>query len=785
MLIDLRHLFRSLRRSPATAATAILTLGLTLGIGASIFAIVDAVILTPLPFANPEALVVAGETPVDEESAAPRTVSYATFEAWRERTSSMAALAALDGTNLTLTGIGAAERIRTRDVTPNFLALLGVSPILGRTFGPEDVGRSSALISSAFWHGKLAGDAGVIGRRLVLGGREHTIVGVLDDSVSRTFDRGDVWRQLPVPRDEATRSGYRVRVLARLAPDVTLSNFEAALDDVSRTAAPPARATVARLAATLAGDRANTLGLLAVAASLAILIAFTNLAGLSVVRLIDRRSELVLRNALGADRFAAVKQLLLEAGVLVAAGTLAGLLLALWVTPSAGRLALGQIGALADRNITVGWRVVGVLALVGFACAVVCGLLPALATTKAQMVDVLRREVTPSSREHALRRAFVAAQVAVAFVLLVSMSLLGQALFRVTAINPGVDARGVLTLQLSLPSTVYTPERVASSYSTLHGALQERLGQRTVSIVDELPLTGDGGRRLVSAGQSGRRPEAVVRAASPGYFDVMRIPIVSGRPLGPEDHSTAPLRVVITTSLAARLFGSDSPLGRQIRVGVNGQDAEVIGVAGDVKHRALDEATLPTVYLSALQAPSPSSIIVIRSPLPDADVMAVVREEVARVDRDLPVYGVRRMEDVVAASPGVPARRLVAAAFTAFALLAVVLSAIGLFGVAAHEVARRRAEFALRIAVGANPMRILRSTLARGTSMVAAGLAAGGVLSIAALRAFGGVIDSSGYPDALSVGLAAVVLVATGAGAVLPAALRAARTDPAIALRGD
>jgi hypothetical protein len=277
----------------------------------------------------------------------------------------------------------------------------------------------------------------------------------------------------------------------------------------------------------------------------------------------------------------------------------------------------------------------------------------------------------------------------------------------------------------------------------------------------------------------------VVRAAGAGYFDVMRIPIVAGRSFDRGDNALAPLRAVISKSLAEPLFAVEPAVGRHVRLAATGQVAEIVGVTGEVKHRALDEASLPTVYLPALQAPSPSTVVVVRSAQPDADVIAAVREAVARLDPDLPVYAVRSMRDVVAASPGVPARRVLIAAFTGFAVLAVVLGALGLFGLAAHDVACRRRELALRIALGADQRSILTATLAQGASTLGLGLVVGGVLSIWAARALGTVMFAADHLDVLSVGVAVAVLAVAGAGAVLPAALRAARTDPLAALRAE
>jgi predicted permease len=786
MLIDLLHLARTLRRSPASAGAAIVTLALTLGAGASIFAVVDAVLLTPPPFANPEALVTLGETPIDEPAAAPRTVSYATFAAWRERAGSLAALEAVDGTNLTLTELGAAERVSASDVTPGFLTLLGVTPALGRAFDLDDVGRRVVVISHAFWRGKLGADPDVIGRRIVLGGQPHTIVGVLPEPFFFALNTGDLWRPLAVPVAQAARTGIRVRGFGRLARNVTPAHLAGVLDEVSRASSPPARVVATPVATAIAGDATRTLGLLAGAAALAMVIAFTNLAGLLIVRSIDRRRELAVRSALGARRFEIARQLLLEAQALVVMGTLGGVLLALWMTPAVARLVLEQFGGVANRDVAVNWRVIGAVSIVASACAWICGLLPALVAARRSIVDVLRRGATPPPRELNLRRVFVTGEVAVAFVLLVSMTLLGRSLLRVLDVNPGFDARGVLTLSVSVPAASYSSvERVVSFYTALQRALEERLGPQAISIVNEIPLTGDRGRSLVSVPPTEMGREAVVREAGTAYFDVMRIPVVAGRPFDRRDNMSAALRVVVSESLAARLFAFEEPIGRRVRLAATAQVAEIVGVVGDVKHRALDEADSPTVYLSAWQTPSRSRHVVVRSARPDADVLTAVREEVARLDRDLPVYSRRSMQEVVAASPGVPARRVLTATFMGFALLAVVLGAIGLYGVVAHDVACRRVELGVRMALGADPMRILNATFAQGASMVGSGLVVGGLLSIWAARALSSVGFATDRVDALSVGVPAAMLVVAGVLAVLPAARRAARTDPLIALRSE
>ena len=789
MRIHLLHLARHLRRAPISALSAAVTIALTLGAAASIFAVVDAVVLTPPPFADPDALFTVGEVALDERAiATPRGVAYTTFDAWRDRARSLASFEAFDGTNLTLTEIAQPERLSVTDATPGLLTLLGVSPALGRTFAADDVGQPVAIVSDAFWRGKLSADSNVIGREIVLGGRSHIVIGVLPEGFVFGLAVADVWRPLAVPPAEAARNGLRVLTIARLKRGVTVAEVTAALDGVSGASKPPARVVARPVTTVITGDHTTTLTLLAGAAGLAMLIAFANLAGLLIVRSIDRRRELAVRTALGARPGEIARQLLLESGAIVALGTIGGIVLAWSMTTAVANLVLERVpGQRPISDVVISWRVIGGLTFLASVCAWICGSVPALSAARWNIVDVLRRGVTPSAGERDVRRAFVVGEVTLAFLLLVAMSLLGRSLFTLLNINPGFEARGVLALQVSLPSAVYrTPEQVAAFYSTLQTALAEHLGSRAVAVVDEIPLSGAGGQRLVGArpGDPGR--EAIVRSASPDYFAVMHIPVVMGRSFEPVDSDTVTTpRVVISQSLADRLFASESPVGRQIWMVDRAILADVIGVVGDVKHRTLGETPMPTLYESSLQEPSNSSIVVVRSGRQTADVIAAVRDEVARLDSKLPVYRIRPLEDVIAASPGLPARRLLTAAFTAFAILAVVLSAIGLFGVAAHDVACRRIELSLRIALGANPMGLLRATLGRGVVTVAIGLMLGSGLSIWAVRALSGVVFTSGHPDLFSTAGAAMVLMAAGVGAVFPAALSASRSDPRTVLDGE
>jgi putative ABC transport system permease protein len=786
-------LWRNFGRSPAASVTAVLTLSLTLGLGASIFAVVDAVLLRPAPFADPKALVTLGEILPGDSVTAARSVRYGTLEGWRERAGSLAAIEASDATHLTLTGLGPAEQLHVTNVTPGFLPLLGIGPAVGRPFEVADLSQRVVILTHALWRAKLGADPSWIGRAIVLGGEPHTVVGVLPDTFAYPLDQVDLFRPLPLPPPDpanpGARAGFQVGVIARLASEISPTDLTEILDEISQRSSPPARVVATPMADVVARGSASTLRLLAGAAALACLVAFANLAGLLLVRSIDRRRELAVRTALGASPALLARQMTLEATTLVSIGVASGILVAWWITPVVGRLALEQFGALAGRELSLSWRVTGIVTILALAAGGLCGLLPAYIASRHGVAGVLARGVTAAPREIGLRRAFVTSVVTMACVLLVCLSLIGRSLWTVLGVDPGFDPRGVLTVAVPVTSTTKYAgaDRLAIFFASLHRALEQRFGPGTVSVVNELPLTHDRGRGAVRLHPADSPVEVVRREIGPSYFDVMRIPIVAGRALDARDDASAPLRVVVSESLAVGLFAGDPPVGRQIRLGPEGRTvAEIVGVAGDVKHASLDaDGFWPTMYVSAWRSPSRSMVLVIRAQRPDAQVTTAVREEVAQLDSDVPVRLVRTMEQVAASSPGVPARRVLVAAFTSFALLAIGLVALGLFGVVAHDVAARRRELALRLALGADPRRILLKTVGQAISMVGTGLVPGGILSLWATRAFGTVVVETSQFDPGDVLLAALVLMVVGALAVLPTAQRAARTDPLAALLAD
>ncbi len=478
-----------------------LTLALTMGVGTAIFALLDAVVLTPPPFVEPESLVLVGEVPAGTTAATPYPVSWTTFQRWREYRRAVTQVEAFDSTNMTLTGRGPAERVSGTAVTTGFFSLLGISTVLGRTWSEEQSDSDVAVVSEGFWREKLGMDA-ALGRPILLGGRSFTVIGVLPPQFEFGLNPSDVWvplRRLP-----------RVRVLARLAPGTSAVEASLVLDEVSRQATPPAKALARPVTAVIAGSAAAIVPLMLVAAAVAVSLAVINLTGLLGVRAIERHREFAIRRALGARTIEIVKQVVVEAHVVVAAGAAGGILVALWVTPWVGRL-----GRIPATGISVSWKAMAALGIVAWACAWLCGLAVAARGYRVSGSELLSRATSPGPRERSLRSALVCIEVMLAFVLLASLALVGRSLQRTLAIDPGFDAAGVLTAGVSLPRERYPDApRVAAFYRSVGTVLSDRWGAGTSP--SSMSCRSTAMQAEASSVRSARRPSRRRFFASPG-----------------------------------------------------------------------------------------------------------------------------------------------------------------------------------------------------------------------------------------------------------------------------
>ncbi|HUE84541.1 MAG TPA: FtsX-like permease family protein [Vicinamibacterales bacterium] len=780
MLSDLRYAWRSLRRSPASAIAAVVSLAVALGLGTTIAAVVDRTLLAPLPFPDPEMLVVAGEVPIDEPGASPRGVSMATFEAWRARAATAVQLEPYDPVNVTLSSSEQPERLSATAATPGLLRLLGVTPRMGRLFG--DAEGPVIVVSDDFWRRHLHADPHPLGKAIVLGGQPHIIVGVLPPAFEFPLNRSSLWLPLMIGDLDG---GTRVRLLGRLQPGVSVTSTLALLDERPGATPESTRAAVRPLQTILAGSAQTAMPLLLMAALLAVTLTAANLSGLLMLRTMDRSRELAVRAALGATRGQIARQVLFESHLIVACGTAAGALLALWTAPAAVQLASDSLGATV--NTSSNWRAFGALAAMAVACAWLCAAVPAISAVKRRRAIAAGRELASASgRDILVRRALVIGEVTIAFVLVAAMLLVGRSLQRLTSVSPGFDAARVLVARMSLPAPQYRDAAAVSTfYSQLDSALGARLGEGSVAIVDELPLTGDRGRTLAGLARDSASLDAVARVAGPRYFRVLGIPLIDGREFTASDDGRAPARVIVSRRTAERLFGDGRAAGRTLWVHALSGPAEIIGVVADVKHRALDEGDVPTVYFSALQQPSRSNHIVMRTSGDPADALQILRAEARRLDPRLPVYSPGALADVVAASPGVSLRRVVATTFSAFALLAMIIAAVGVFGVVAHDVSRRRLELALRLALGADPRRLQRGIVMQAVAMLAPGVAGGMLVWFALAPGLRAVLYETSLSDPTTFIVVIAVLACCALGAAAIPARQVARTSPFPALRGE
>ena len=784
MLTDLAHAFRSLIRTPVSAGAAVLTIALVLGAGVSLVALVEKVLWTPLPYPAAESLVRVGEVPLSDRQSAMRPISRATFEAWTAAgAGSFDELEAFDALNVTLTGNGFADRVGANRVRPRFFTMVGVQPILGRL--PTDSDSSKiVVISHDLWRTRFGADPSALGRILTIGAEPHAVIGVLPEGFHFPLGDADLWMPLAAPTaDDGT--GRVLRVIGRLAPGRTPPAAAASLDSVSGRSVPASRAVAQPLRDAVIGNAAATLWLLVAAAAFALLMAAANLAGLLLLRWADRERELALRAALGASQWALVRSIVAESHLIVAGGAAGGLLLSMWLSPIVRRIAADQIATPVSTQSTFGSATLWLLTAGSLFAAWASAAQPiGRALRSSRLLESAHRGSTRPVRGLA-GRGLIVGQLVISFVLLAAVVLVGQSLQRLLSANAGFTIDRILTMRVALPAAVYRDNAsVAAFYSALELRLRERFGQ-SVAIVDELPLTHDRGRVDIARAPALDPVDVVIRMAGQGYFDVMSIPVLSGRAFDATDDATAPPRVVLAATLARRLFPDRDAAGQRVWLPGRVAWAEVVGVVGDVKLASLDEPGVPLIYVAATQQPSRGSHIVIRSEQPDALVLGETRRVVAALDPDVPVYAAQPLEQVVRMSRGLPARRMLAATFSGFTILALTLTAVGLFGVLSHHVTRRRREIAVRMSLGASPQRLRAGIVLQTAWLTVAGISGGAMLSIPTSASLRRLIGDAGPIEVTPYLASAIMLLVVALGAAFGPAQRAARTDPAVMLRAE
>lgn len=801
---DLRRAGRLHAANPWFTAVAILTIGLGVGANTAIFSVVNTVLIDPLPYRAPEQLVV-----VLQQGASP--VSPANLLEWRDQTSSYEGLAAAELWTTTLTGGEGPERLTAVRVTPNLFPLLGVRPAIGQLPGPDDDHSDAGpvLLGHQLWQRRFGGDAGIVGRAILVNGAPRVVAGVMEPNFRFPpfwAANAELWTPLPLAGRTASRS-ESLRLFGRLKPGVTLAAARAEMAAVTARLEAEFPGTNRNIEVTglldrVVGGTRPALLLLSGAVGFVLLIACANVAHLLLSRAETRRRELAVRAALGASRLQLGRQAAVENGLLVVAGGAVGLGIAWMAVSVLPRFGPVGIPRLADVALD------GVVLLYSLATtvgtALVFGLLPLRGMGRVDLTEALKsggaRGAVGSRQGGRWRDLMVASQFALAVVLLTGAGLSVRSMIARLSLDPGFQPDGVTTMEMSVAGTqAGLPDRRAGFYREVVDRIGRLPGVAGASTINHLPLAGD-------AWQQAYRPEgaplpapgaetrATYRVVMPGYFAVVRLPLGAGRDFSDDDAADRPLTVIVNEALAARAWPGQDPLGRRLALGGAENPAwlTVVGVAANAVRSDWTAEPAEEVYLplgqsrAYLESPSPVfgyQTLVIRTAADPSATAAAVRTLVAQLDRDVPISAVQTLRSVVNRANAEPGFYLFLLA--AFATLAVVLAAVGIYGVMRYTVATRTREIGIRMTLGATRAGIVRLVAGRGLGVAMAGAAAGLLAAAWLTRFMRGMLHDVAPLDPLTFALVPVALGIVGAVASVIPARRAAGIDPGVAVRGS
>jgi len=805
--LDLRLALRQLRRAPTFAAIVVATLAIGIGANAAIFSVVDAVLLRPLPYRHADRMAVlwnTGETGLTYNSASP-----AEFFDFRDGLKAFDAVVAIRGQSMTLTGDGSEpETLSAYQATPNLFDALGATPELGRTFLPDEGapgGEPVTVLSHALWIRRFGGDPKIIGRAIGVAGVLRTVVGVMpagvrfpDAPLGWLRDRADLWIPIQPPKGDSRGNQY-LGLLARRREGATKAQADADLGIVSARLkaefpsyyGPPSkvwRMSAVPLVDQMVGSVRPALLVLTGAVGLVLLIACVNVANLLFARGAVRQREIALRLALGADRPRVVRQLLTESTILALAGGLVGVVLARLGVPLLARLG-ADIPRLDGVRLSAG--ALAFSAAISLATGLLVGVAPGLRQSRADLREALGEESRGSTEgrpRRRLRSALVAAEMAMALVVLVAAGLLGRSFAALERVQPGFSPERVLTLQLSLPRSSYDSLfKVARFFGELAPDLAALPGVAEASAIYPLPMGGEGWSgsfdvegRVPAANEPA--PHAEYSVAMPGYFHSLRIPLVAGREFGASDTREAPQVAIVDEELAAKYWPNQSALGKRISTsGAPGDWATVVGVVGHVLKSGPMQKGEPQLYLAYQQSPERSMAMVLRATGSPMALAQAVRQVVKRHDPDLPTAAIQTMADL--AANAVAPQRFNLLMLGVFAMVALVLASVGLYGVMSYLVSLRTREIAIRIALGGNPVDVRRRVVQESLLISAAGLAVGTLVSLALSSLMTRLLFGVSPTDLATYGAIGGLLLAVAALASYAPARRAARVDPLTALR--
>lgn len=799
---DLRFALRQLRRNPGFTAVAVLTLALGIGVNTAVFSVVYAVLLRPFPYKDAGRLVIVWEQN-PSRSWTTNIVSAANFNDWRKQNTVFTGMAAVDPTSFNLAGDEPIE-IGGERVTANLFSLLGVDPIRGRGFRPEDDSPAStpvAIVSYGLWQRRYGGDAGLIGRPVILDGRSYPVVGIMPPNFSdayTTFFRtnAQVWIS-GLDLSETGRTYHRFLALARLKPGVSLSQAQREMDTIAgriEMQYPENKGwgvQVIRVRDQVVTYVRPALEALMGAAIFVLLIVCANLANFLLSRSAAREREVAVRAAMGASRAQVVRQLLTESLLLAAFGALAAILLAGWGIHFLLTLAPADTPGIDSAGLDA--RVLGFTLLVAVATGFLFGLVPALGMSRPDLNACLKdggRGATEGSRSYRLRGFLVAAEFSLAFVLVIGAALMLKTLARLSHFNLGFNPDRVLTMRIPLRGPQYKSHRTqAEFFKQLLARLEALPGVRSASVASGLPIVNHSGMGFVTEQNPnpapGLMPDANYLVVGPRYFRTMGIPLREGRAFADGDTDTSQRVVIVNEELARRNWPGQDPIGRRLRTGTGGSMPwlTVVGVSENVRTGGPDAAFEPELYIPYTQPPwllSPR-LLVVRTTVPPLAAASAIRREVSKLDKKQPVSDIRTL-DQIAGEPAAQ-RQFLMVLLGIFAGLALILAGMGIYGVLAYSVARRTHEIGIRVALGAAGADVMKLVLAHGLRFAILGVLLGLAGALWLTRVLTSLLFEVSPIDPGAFALVTVLLGFVAFLACYIPARRAAKVDPMVALR--
>jgi putative ABC transport system permease protein len=801
LLQDIRYSIRRLFKNMGFTVVAVLALALGIGANTAIFSVVNSILLQPLAYKDPQQLVTITHSYANLSGA---SVSPPGFADYRDQSQSFESVAALLDFDYNLTEQGEPEQLRGHRVSSSFFTALGIDPMLGHTFVAEQdqPGHNRVVaLSHKLWQRRFNSDPDILGKPIKLNGQSYEVVAVM--SASFEWGKDELWSPLALSPANFTannRGNEFLDVIARLKPGVTREQAQAEMDTIansirlanSGTYPEEAnwRVRVKSLTDEVVGDIRPVLIVLLIAVGFVLLIACANVANLLLARATARQKEIAIRQALGANRARLIRQLLTESLLLALMSGAAGLLLALWSVDLIVRLNESNIPRAAEVGID--GRVLVFTLLVSLVTAILFGLIPALQTSKIDLQGALKEGGRGSTAGNPhVRRALVVVEIALALVLLIGAGLMIKSFIRLQNVNPGFDPENVLTAEISLPAFKYRERaQISSFFQQVIEQIKNSPGVESAGGISSLPLTGSGWSgsfniegRPVAPGQA--EPHTALRAITPDYFKAMKIPLIDGRYFDERDRADSGRVVIIDQTLAEHYFPDENPLGKRVEFGMAGPNGptwrEVVGVVGRVRHKSLDAELKDHLYFPHTQSPESGMVLVVRTSIDPVSVTSAVRGAVASVDKDQPVYRVTTMEQV--RSDSVSRKRLSMLLLAIFAAVALILAAVGIYGVMSYTVTERTHEIGIRMALGAKAGDVLKLVVGQGMALALAGVVIGVIAALVLTRFMESLLFGVAATDSTTFMLISVLLAGVALLACYIPARRATRVDPMIALR--